>query len=337
MQSTHGDDLYRYKDIKINFSSNIYSHADLSKLKKHLSERLYLIGNYPEPEPKEVAELIAKKEGISSEEVLVCNGATEAIYIIAAAFYGANSTIYQPTFCEYEVSCRAFSHNIYTQYDHIENNKKGLQLCWICNPNNPTGEVMDLEALKNRITSHPEQTFVIDQSYSHYTTKKLPRVNEMVKQENVILIHSLTKLFCIPGLRIGYITANKNLIRELRRFKQTWSVNAIAIEAAKFLFSNSDCLNLPDIHHYLSETKQLQTAIDSLEGYRTLPTKTNFFLTETTRGKASELKEFLAKEHHILIRDASNFRLLSDGYFRIATQAKEENEKLVEALKTFNN
>ena len=97
----HGDDLYNYPNIQINFSSNIWTPADLSLLKEHLSKRLDLIRNYPEPEARSLEKILAEQLGISQEEILVTNGATDAIRLIANSFPGRNQVTLHPTFSEY--------------------------------------------------------------------------------------------------------------------------------------------------------------------------------------------------------------------------------------------
>ena len=82
----HGDDTYQYEGIRMNFSSNISRHPDLAALKEHLAKRLDLIDHYPEPEGWTLESMIAKKLGIPAECVIVTNGATDAIYLVAQAF-----------------------------------------------------------------------------------------------------------------------------------------------------------------------------------------------------------------------------------------------------------
>ena len=120
----HGDDIYRYDDlVKMNFSSNVYQHTDLTALKEYLKDSFDLISNYPEPQPRSLERLIALKEGISPEAVLVTNGATEAIYLIAQHFHGSASVIPQPTFNEYADACRQCHHII-----SYENNDEMTEL-----------------------------------------------------------------------------------------------------------------------------------------------------------------------------------------------------------------
>ena len=98
----HGDDSYKYsRPITANFSSNVYSKVNLSRLKAHLCECIGEIGNYPEPEPYTLEARIASRCQLPSGAVCVTNGATEAIYLIAQTFRGTNTAILQPTFSEY--------------------------------------------------------------------------------------------------------------------------------------------------------------------------------------------------------------------------------------------
>jgi len=83
----------------------------------------------------------------------------------------------------------------------------------------------------------------------------------------------------------------------------------------------------------LEETGRFRLEMESIDGITTIPTKTNFFLCRTEYGDASMLKEWLANEKGMLIRDASNFMGLDKGYFRVATQLPEENKRLISAIK----
>ena len=114
----HGDDIHRYEAgmVRMNFSTNIYQQADHSALKAHLAERMDVINNYPEPEPLSLERMIAERLGINADCVMVTNGATEAIYLIAQKLHRSVSIIPQPTFSEYADACRINNH-IVTQPD----------------------------------------------------------------------------------------------------------------------------------------------------------------------------------------------------------------------------
>ena len=112
----HGDDRYRFqRDIRADFSSNVYSHVDLEPLKAHLRARLDVIGRYPEPEPYTLEKALAAQLDIDPTAVCVTAGATEAIYLIAHAFHGSHSTILAPTFSEYADACSLFAHSVVSE------------------------------------------------------------------------------------------------------------------------------------------------------------------------------------------------------------------------------
>ena len=208
----HGDDAYKYKAIKINFSSNVYNHVDHSGLHQHLFQQMESIRTYPEPEPYSLEKVLAERFHLSSEEVCVTNGATEAIYLIAQTFRNQISAILMPTFSEYADACRLHGHKVVPIYNLNRLPDRG-RLIWLCNPNNPTGEVREKEVLTACIKQNPQRIFVMDQSYEFFTQKALLTAREAAEFPNVILLHSMTKRFAVPGLRLGYTGADRRLAR----------------------------------------------------------------------------------------------------------------------------
>lgn len=204
-------------------------------------------------------------------------------------------------------------------------------MLWLCNPNNPTGEVVGKEHLAKLIEHNGQVCFVIDQSYEHFTLKPLFSPAETMAWPNVLLLHSMTKRYAVPGLRLGYVTGASNLLHRLRTNRMPWSVNRIAIEAGLYLLEH-DAPDAPDVSTYLQETRRLHAALQTLGGLEVWDTATHFMLIRLRSGKASALKDFLAEAHGILIRDASNFDGLDERFFRIATQTPEENDRLVKAI-----
>ena len=321
----HGDDLYRYDNIKMNFSSNIYAGTDLSELETFLSSRLDTIRSYPEPSAATLERMIAADCGISPDEVLVTSGAVDAIYLIAQAWRDAGTChVIQPTFREYEDACRVFG------YQEQEDGA----LCWLCNPNNPTGSVLPASEVMALAERH--RWLVVDQSYEDYTMSPLLAPAEAVKCDNVILLHSMTKRYAVPGLRLGFITAQAGIISLLREQYRPWAINALSLEAGKWLVERGETA-IPDLNSYLAETQRLRRALDGIDRIGIMETMTNFFLCTIREATASELKEYLAREHGILIRDASNFTGLTPHHFRIATQSPDQNDALVAAIRFFLN
>ena len=319
----HGDDIYKYGNIKLNFSSNIYPRADITPVIEYLKERLDSIRSYPEPSAASLEKAIAAKLGIGEENVLVTAGATEAIYLIAQTFRSWQTfSVKYPAFSEYEDACRLYMY----REDTFGN------LMWVCNPCNPTGEVFPRSYIEDLLQKH--RYVIVDQSYEDYSQEKVMSPSEAIRIPNLIQIHSMTKKYAVPGLRIGYITANVAVTRLLRQSIRPWSINSLALEAAKYLLE-SNFSAVPDMAAYLRTTQRLRFALAQMEGLETKPTKTNFVLCRLKNGRASDLKEFLAREKGILIRDASNFRGLYEGHFRVASSTDEDNALLIDGIKEF--
>ena len=333
----HGDDAWQYgEQIKMDFSSNVYFGADLTALRDHLMEDFHIVGHYPEPEPTSLEAMIAESLGVAADTIMVTNGATEAIYLIAQLYSGWASIIPQPTFTEFEDACKLFHHLLsYIADDELEVLPED-RLYWLCNPNNPTGNVVNKLLITHIIRQHPRYLYVVDQSYADYTLKPMIQPKDLTDCYNVMLIHSLSKKYCVPGLRLGYIFASPIIIDRLRQIRQPWTVNAMAIEAGKFLIKNNPQM-IPDLEEYLKEASRLHEKLSSIRGLMVMDTSTHFMLVNIDYGKANtqNLKRWLIENHGILIRDASNFRSLDNHCFRVTARTPEEDDLLVEAIKGY--
>ncbi len=335
----HGDDIFSYEGIRHNFSSNIVIRTDLDALYEHLNRQMSRISSYPEPDAASLTRLWASSMHIQAENLCVTNGATEAIYLIAQVYRESVSTIFVPTFSEYADACRINRHTIREAYSvsnlnsqfSIFNFQLKDGLCWLCNPNNPTGEVFDHDWLTDLIESHPRCIFIIDQSYAPYTLKRVIDVEWAVLQPNVLLLHSMTKQFGVPGLRIGGVSGHPRLIRQLRLFLMPWSVNVLAVEAGKFLLQNPCSEFAPS--QLISERERVAAAFEATRLIDVWPSDSHMLLSRLRMGKAQALKDYLATERGILIRDASNFAGLDAGCFRIAVQSREANDLLIESIR----
>lgn len=331
----HGNDSYLYGDrIKMDFSSNLPGFANLGGLEAHLATRLSTIKSYPEPEARELEELLAEELGIQPNSIMVTAGAIEAIYLIAQLYRGWASVIPQPTFSEYEDACKIHGHLV-SYYDNDDMEVlPDKRIYWLCNPNNPTGNVMLKTLMSHVIREQRNYIFVVDQSYEDYTLKSMLQPREMQDCYNLILIHSMTKKYCIPGLRLGYITASPIIIDRLRQIRQPWTVNAIAIEAGKYLLEN-DPKMIPDLPAYLAEAQRLRKNLSAIHGLLVMDTAAHFMLVNIDRSNTYDLKQWLIDHYGILVRDASNFRGLDNHCFRVTARSPEENDLLVEALREY--
>ncbi len=323
----HGDDTYQYEGIVSDFSSNICVHDSHQALMNHLAAHAELISHYPEPEAWSLEKMIAERHKIDPQQVIVTSGATEAIYLIAQTF-GMHPVIPTPTFSEYEDACKMFPRSA-DIIDICSKNKKQKTMLWLCNPNNPTGEVYDQLYIDRMMAEYG--LVVLDVSYENYTDAHIMNARWGCRTPYSIQIHSMTKSYAVPGLRLGYITAHESLTEQIRRHLRPWSVSALALEAGKFLLEHDELLCKPD----LQEAQRLAKELEQIWGVVVTPSQTNYMLCRLVHHTAAELKDYLAREHHILIRDASNFKGLTPHHFRVASQTPAENDALVEAITKF--
>lgn len=331
----HGDDLYRSgAEVKANFSTNVWYEADTAPLCRFLTERMSGIFHYPEPDAGSFRRAAAEYHGVQPANILAGNGATELFYIVAHAFAGGTTLLPVPSFTEYEDACNLYDHNVQFLTDtDIHSLPADANLMFICNPNNPDGRIWSLEDIRTLLDRYPDMVLVIDESFIHFAPGASTAIPLLSEYTNLLIIRSMTKCYAIPGLRLGYMLGDEALIEFIAGFGQPWSVNALAIEAGKYLFRHGES-SLPDAARLLRRQQQFSRRVAVIPGFRPLPSQTSFFLTETDYD-STDLKHRLLENHGILIRDASNFRGLNNHYFRVNTLTDEKNALLIEGLEAY--
>lgn len=337
MLTGHGNDIYQFdNEIVVDFSTNIAKTHIREKLLIFLQKKLKCINNYPDPENLQLKKTIAKFHNVLTDEVIVTNGSTEAFYLIAQTFTKKKTFIKIPSFSEYEDACLRFGHDLVHEHEVNTENIKAFDMVWLGNPNNPDGKVIPVKQIEEWCTAYPNTMFVIDEAYADLSPickTAIPLVN---KKMNIIVIRSLTKSFSIPGLRLGYIIAKKDIAEKIKKNIIPWNVNCLAIEAGIFIMNNYDSL-VPDANELLDACRLFIDEMQKVNGIKVIASNANFFLSELKRGTAAELKQYLIKNHGLLIRDASNFKGLTPQHFRVSVRSIQQNQLLVNAIQSWMN
>lgn len=252
---------------------------------------------------------------------------------MANHYRGKKSLIFTPSFSEYEDACSSANHSmtfmentLYAQVDYSDKD-----LVWFCNPNNPDAFIYDFRVLHGIIASHPTCLFIIDEAYIEFARGVQSFIPELVNYENILVIRSMTKRYAIPALRLGYMVGSASLMKSIMEHLMPWRLNSLAIEAGKFVLS-PDYRDDFDAESDLRQCHLLQMELDKIAGIEVIASQATFFLAKSPM-QASELKKRLVNDYGLLIRDASNFRGLSNYDFRVAVQSPSDNIRLVEALK----
>ena len=328
----HGDDGHLYPGKLLhNFSSNVYYKGCPPQLLAHIAAKAQAVQSYPSPMAAELNEAAAQRYQLSPNHFLFTNGATEAFYLITHLFAGQTAAIVAPTFAEYADACQI--HGV--QYQSVTQatlHPANYKLVFICNPNNPDGHIVPTDVLVQLVKANPATTFVVDEAYIEFTNSITSLAPWVGRLPNLIVVRSLTKTFAIPGLRLGYVMAAPDTVERLLSKKMPWSVNAFAIEAGLQLFAHYDQWQF-DITQLLAETQTFIQGLAAIDWLAVQPTHASYFLARLHRGTAAELKSYLATQHGILIRDATNFKGLHGQHIRLATQSAAANAQLIKALK----
>lgn len=336
MINGHGSDIFRYKEkIVADFSSNVWYEGMPEGLTDRIASQLEKLVHYPQPDAGDLGKKLAQHHQLTPQNILVTNGASEAFYLLAQYFSGRCSVIPQPAFAEYRDACSIFNHHIIDVKKHNALNEidpKVNDIIWIGNPNNPDGKLTTIKQIETFCKTHPKATLIVDEAYAELCLGFESCIGLINRFDNLIIIKSLTKAFAIPGIRLGYLLANPELIAQIMKIKMPWSVNTMAIEAGKYILANHSTF-LPNKERMIEQSRRLQHQLQQIEEIEVTPTACNYFLLKTLIGNSAALKSYLIEKYGLLIRDASNFIGLSDRHFRVAIQDNNHNDQLIKAIK----
>ena len=270
----------------------------------------FLASNYPDPDCRKLIKIISQRENLQPQNILFVNGSNEAIYLLSRIF-NDHVGILQPNYSEYK---RAF----YSAQDFYNLNEiNNFNAVIISNPNNPTGKY--IPEIYNIARSNPNINFIIDEAYKDFLLNHEP---EPVKNfENIIILRSLTKIFHLSGVRIGYLIADENLIFKPKMLQPSWSVNNIAQELAfKFLSDDNFYNNTQKFYKkYTPEFINLLLA----SGHEIIKSDVHYFLLKVD-DDLNLIRKLL--KFGIVVRHTRNFPGLNGKYIRIATRFPNENK-----------
>ena len=340
MQEVHGGNIYKYKNI-IDFSANINPLGVLPEVLTAASESLKQITNYPDINCSELRTSLASTEGIQKKYIICGNGAADLIFQIVLATRPKKALLIAPGFAEYEQALNMINADIEFYYLKEENEyevrdnilnyiNEDLDIMFICNPNNPTGKTVDTYLLE-KIVQETAKTKIIlinNECFNDFLeeSQKYSMVNKISSFKNIFILKAFTKMYAMPGLRLGYgLCSNELLIERMCRNRQPWSISIPAQAAGVKALENKD-FKKQTVDYINKEREYLITNFRKL-GIKYYESKANFILFKWL----PNLKEQLIVER-ILIRDCSNYRGLERGYYRVAVKSRQENEQLVKAL-----
>ncbi|MFZ1983870.1 MAG: threonine-phosphate decarboxylase CobD [Desulfatitalea sp.] len=330
----------------IDVSSNINPLGPPPGLMAYLKENMAVIGRLPEVDSHGITAQMASSLGVDPECVLAGAGTTQFIYTLFPALASRQVLIVGPTYADYADACRL--HHIEPQYfmtnaedcfqpDRVQLDQQSgeYDTVVICNPNNPTGVLIPREALSALCRRHPDTRFVIDESYLPFVPDAEGHSMVASGLENVIVLHSLSKIYRLPGLRIGFAIGAAPVIARLQRCVTPWSLNTLAQAAVAYIYEHGEEMVafIEQTRRYVVDERQrFFKRLRGNGGWTCYPSQTSYFLIRLPEAMtAAGVCARFARER-ILVRDCSNFYGLSERFIRVAIHQKKENDKIAEML-----
>jgi len=327
------------KDAIARLSSNENPMGPSPKAKQAMIEAFEWGCRYPFSYATELAEMIAKKHGVSREHIVLGSGSTEGLKCTALAFglHGSDIISAAPTYLSLLAYAEHFGahinmvplddnlvHDLDAMGGRITN-KTGL--IFICNPNNPTGTILPPQQLKDFCSDVSSQVNVfVDEAYFEYVDQPYPSLIELVKEEkNVIVSRTFSKVYGLAGVRMGYLIARPDIADRIRQ-KRMSMLNVLAINAAKAVLKDEEFYQAS----LANNAKGKQLIYDTLDDLKLkyVPSSTNFVFFQTGRDIEKVIPAML--EHRV--RVGRPFPPLRD-WCRISTGAIEDVRLFTKGLR----
>ena len=332
----------------LDFSANLNPLGPPAEVLKLLGEHLMAIRHYPEPRGGRLRKALASIHRVPPTGAVVGNGAAELIYLVARILAPKTALIPGPTFSQYERAVAAAGGKAdYFPLDPGSDfalptgrlaarlREARYDLLVLCNPNNPTGTMLPPEEVEFLIrqAKRAGTLVLLDESFLEFTEQGDPDARRCSDwPENLFVLRSFTKMYALPGLRLGYGVGPERLIEKVEAARDPWSVNALAQWAGLRCLEESE--HVQKTRRVVREYREaLRRSLSLLPGVKPYPSAANFILCDLKASglTAPEVRDRAAR-CGVLIRDCSNFPCLDDYHIRVAVRLPEENRRLVEAL-----
>lgn len=336
----HGGDIYR-NQIRLDFSVNTNPLGMPDPVKEALHQAVEEAENYPDIRAQALSAAVTEQLQVQKEQLVFGNGASELFHAVLHAIKPSKILIPVPSFLEYEEAAKAIDCEVIFYEMKKEENfcltdrildvlDENISLVFLANPNNPVGNLVEPELIF-QIAEKCRQcdiTLVLDECFMELTGKEqtysfLKRLDEF---PNVVVIRAFTKLYAIPGVRLGYLVCEQNLAEKIRLQLPEWNLSVFAQRAGVAAIKEQEYI----ARAVVCIQTQRQFLLEELQaaGCSVFDSDADYLLFY------SEMPLYeLFLQRGILIRDCSNFRGLQRGYYRIAVKSEEQNRMFAEVLR----
>lgn len=336
----HGGDIYR-NQIRLDFSVNTNPLGMPDPVKEALHQAVEEAENYPDIRAQVLSTAVTEQLQVRKEQLVFGNGASELFHAVLHAIKPSKILIPVPSFLGYEEAAKAIDCEVIFYEMKKEENfcltdrildvlDENISLVFLANPNNPVGNLVEPELIFQIVEKcrQCDITLVLDECFMELTGKEqtysfFKRLDEF---PNVVVIRAFTKLYAIPGVRLGYLVCEQNLAEKIRLQLPEWNLSVFAQRAGVAAIKEQEYI----VRAVVCIQTQRQFLLEELRaaGCSVFDSDADYLLFY------SEMPLYeLFLQRGILIRDCSNFRGLQRGYYRIAVKSEEQNRMFAEVLR----
>lgn len=339
----HGGDLYS-RPIQLDFSANTNPFGTPESVRRAVVESADLLNQYPDPYCRELVAALSDFEQVPQEFILCGCGAAELIFSFCTAVKPKKALELAPTFSEYSSALEAVGCEIeryplskengfrLTEHflDSLQNSE--CDVLFLCNPNNPTGQIIEPVILGEiaQICHERGIRLFLDECFLDLSDqgRDLSQKNKLNEYPGLFILKAFTKSYGMAGLRLGYcLSADRDLLTAMGRSVQPWNVSLPAQMAGVAALKEVEFLRKTRLE-IQTQRKWLEEQFAAL-GFYVCPAQANYLLLYHKLPIYARLLE-----RGILVRDCSNYHGLEHGWFRVAVRREQENRVLMDAVRS---
>lgn len=338
MSVIHGGDIYN-NHVKLDFSVNTNPLGVPERVKMAMHEAVEHSSQYPDIRAEKLRRAVSRMLEAPEEYLIFGNGSSEPVPCHYPRDQAKEDGDTGAFFFGYEYAAGAGDGEVIFYETKEEDNfaltreldaflTDDVDLIFLANPNNPTGRLTDRELLKMLLGLCRDRGIYValDESFNGFCGREFSMLPEVEEFENLILVRAFTKIFSIPGVRLGYLLSSSEELRhKLRRHLPEWNISCFAQAAGCACAAQ---LEFAAITSYIVQNERcfLEKGLKEA-GFQVFPSNANFILFYSEKRLYEPLLE-----KGILIRDCSNFRGLKPGFYRAAVKTRKENKLLLKAI-----
>lgn len=299
---------------------------------------------YPDPFGQSLTEQLALWYGCNADQIMVAPGSSAFIRLLLV-YFGLNIkgkiVITRPSFSYYEQCCESLhipfeSWDLDQDFNYVSSALDSLpdySVIFLTTPNNPTGNTLSRTSLQSLLTKHKNCLFVVDEAYAEFVNETMLPL--LPKHNNLVLLRTFSKAFCVAGIRCGLLFTNESLVKAFSGLQMPWQLTPFTIEATKEIlnYAEKNSWFKDRVKEIVDERDHLFQRCSDLKSksFKIYPSHANFLLIKNYSSQVHTNLLSACADLGVLVRDLSNEPRL-ENYVRVTIGKKEENDLFYKAF-----